>query len=195
MFIGLSRGGSTYIRWGRNTCDKGEIVYNGVAVAKQGSNPICLPNYDQSNNDISMQNVPPVCDFDPADRASIEGESQELTPVGVRHDNNIQSRLLCALCFLPSLPVPTVIVGTQLCPKIGECRLDYYGQLVTTASDYICVDLERGIAMQLPEGDFTAPSFAYLLQSVNTDCQGSMLSCAAGRRFEEVPCAVCTRVS
>jgi hypothetical protein len=168
-----------------------------VAVARQGSNPICLPNYDQSNDDISLKNVPPVFDFDPPGRASIEGESQELSPVGVRHDNNIQSRLLCALCFLPNLPVPTLIVGTHVCPKTGEWRLEYYGQLVTTASDYICVDLDRAIAMQNPEGtvDITTPSFAYLLQSVDTDCQGSMFTCAAGRRFEEIPCAVCTRVS
>lgn len=191
-------GGSTYIRWGRNTCDKGEVVYNGVAVARQGSNPICLPNYDQSNDDVSMKNVPPVFDFDMPTRANIEGESQNLSLVGVRHDNNIQSRLLCALCFLPNLPAPTLIVGTHLCPKVGVWRLEYYGQLVTTASDYICLDLERGLRIQRPEGDVdlgTTSSFAYLTQPVKADCQGSMLSCTGGRRFEEIPCAVCTRVS
>ena len=164
-------------------------------MASQGSNPICLPNYDQSNNDISLTNVPPAFDFDPPGRASIEGESQQLSPVGVRHDNDTQSRLLCALCFLPTLPPPTLIVGTHVCPKIGVWRLEYYGQLVTTASDTICVDLEK--AMQPPgeKEDIAAPSFAYLVQSVNADCQGSMFSCAAGRRFEEIPCAVCSRVS
>ena len=166
-------------------------------MAKQGSNPICLPNYDQSNDGISLKNIPPVFNFDLPSRASIEGESQKLSPVGVRHDNNIQSRLLCSLCFLPNLPAPTLIVGTHRCPKVGVWRLEYYGQLVTTSSDYICVDLEK--VMQHPEenGDLhTTPSFAYLLQSVNADCQGlSMLSCAAGRRFKEIPCAICTRVS
>ena len=196
IFIGLSNGGgNTYIRWGRNTCDKGEVVYNGVAVAREGSNPICLPNYDQSNDDISLKNVPPVFDFDLPGRASIEGESQNLSLVGIRHDNNIQSRLLCALCFLPSLPAPTLIVGTHRCPKVGVWRLEYYGQLVTTASDYICVDLEKVMQRPGENGDLTTSSFAYLLQSVSADCQGSMFSCAAGRRFEEIPCAVCTRVS
>ena len=195
IYIGLSYGGgNTYIRWGRNTCDKGEVVYNGVAVARQGSNPICLPNYDQSNDDISLKNVPPVFDFDVPGRASIEGMSQTLSPIGVRRDNNLQSSLFCALCFLPNLPAPSLIVGTHRCPKVGVWRLEYYGQLVTSSSDYICVDIEK-VTRPPGGGDDTTPSFAYLLQSVNADCQGSSLGCASGKRFEEIPCAICTRVS
>ena len=197
--IGLSyNGGSTYIRWGMNTCEGGQVVYNGVAVARQGTNPICLPNYDQSNDDISLKNVPPVFDFDQTGRASIEAESQTLSPVGVRQDNNVQSNLLCALCFLPNLATPTLIVGTHRCPNIGTWRMEYYGQLVTTSSDYICVDLERTTPQppEAVESELTSPNFAYLLQPVNADCQGSpTLGCPAGSRFEEIPCAICTRVS
>ena len=164
-------------------------------MAGQGSNPICLPNYDQRNNDISLRNVPPVFDFDVPGRASIEGANQTLSPIGVRHDNNIQSSLFCALCFLSNLPAPSLIVGTRRCPKIGVWRLEYYGQLVTTSSDFICVDLEKAMQRPAARDDVATPSFAYLLQSVNADCQGSALGCASGKRFEELPCAICTRVS
>lgn len=198
---GGSGGGSTYIRWGRNTCEKAEVIYNGIAVASSGSNPICLPKYDQSNSGISLKNVPPVFDFDVAGRASIEGRSKELTPVGVKHDHYVHSSLLCALCFLPGLPAPTVIIGTHRCPKLGEWRLEYYGQLVTgyygTGSDYICVDLEKAAQRPGPGHRYvrTGQSFAYLLHPVNTDCHGEPAGCPSGKRFEEIPCAVCTRVS
>ena len=167
-------------------------MYNGVAVAKQGSNPICLPDYDESNNNISLRNVPPVFDFDVSSRASIDTRSTKLAPVGVRHDSNVNSLLYCALCFLPNLPAPTLIVGTDHCPKIGTWRLEYYGQLVTgsvSGSDFFCADLER-----ITPSSVNSRSFAYILNSVNSDCQGTSSGCTRGR-FEEIPCAICTRTS
>lgn len=164
-----------------------------MAVAKQGSNPICLPEYDQSNNNISLRNVPPVFDFDVPGRAIIDARSTELAPVGVRHDANVNSTLYCALCFLPNLPVPTLIVGTDRCPKSGTWRLEYYGQLVTgsvSGSDFFCADLER-----ITQGSAGSKSFAYILNSVSVECQGTSPGCTQGRRFEEIPCAICTRIS
>ena len=204
--IGTSfRGGNTYIHWGRNSCEGAEVVYNGVAVAALGSNPICLPKYNQDNDtdDISLTNVPPVFDFDAPERARVDLSNKELTPVGVREDSLVVSTLLCALCFLPNLPAPTVIIGTDVCPLIGEWRLEYYGQLVTgstSGGDFICADVER--ARQAPppittDGDDVGnqiSSFAYFIYSVSADCQGTSPGCPAGQRFDEIPCAVCTRV-
>ena len=161
-------------------------------MARQGSSPICLPEYDQSNNGTSLKNVPPVFDFDEAGRESIDRSNTELNPVGVRNDDDITSVLRCALCFLPNLPAPTLIAGTHECPKTGVWRREYYGQLVTpsaSGSDVICANLPQVTQHQ----QTTNQTFAYLLSSVSADCQGISPGCPQGKMFEEIPCALCTR--
>ena len=163
-----------------------------MAVARQGSNPICLPEYDRSNDNISFRNVPPVFYFDVDDRENITTKSQELTPVGVRNDRFITSTMRCALCFLPNLPAPTLIVGTSVCPKIGTWRREYYGQLVTgsvSGGDFICADLAK-----VTKPNSSGESFAYLFSSVSADCQGASTGCPSENRFDEIPCALCTRI-
>ncbi|XP_076463032.1 short-chain collagen C4-like [Babylonia areolata] len=178
--IGMKRGGSTYIRWGRKSCPAdtdAKLVYTGIVGGKRytekgsGTNPLCLtlePKYDGREK--------------PATNGYLYGSEYE----GIKGLHNHE--VPCSVCHTND-PSTIMVPGTTVCPS--GWTIQYSGFLASNyfnffATQFLCVD-GKPEALNASKVD----SNGVLFYAVVSKC-GS-LPCPPYVADKVVTCVVCSK--
>jgi len=188
--------GTTYVRWGRTTCNNGaEVVYKGYIAGGMynkmgsGSNLLCLHQTPQWG-----RTVPGVQGY-----SGLYGSEYRIhDPYGRNapfsyenlggQDDLLCQDALCVVCLVPKSTHTLMIPGRQDCG--AGLNLEYKGYLMSAyrvdhPGDYICVDE----APEVREGG-KSDTLQNLLYPVEVTC--GTLPCSQFPNGNEVTCAVCS---
>jgi len=154
LYFKVADGDSTYVRWGRTTCNSGStVLYKGFMAgsvwndAGSGANYLCLPmDLQFSNYIVGRQNFSGSLygvQYNLMEGYNINNKPFSFENVGGQ-DLNFQDAL-CAVCHI-NRSTTVMIPGRQDCGKnITHWKVEYKGYLMSTRfnqqrSEYICVD-------------------------------------------------------
>ncbi|XP_052216843.1 uncharacterized protein LOC127834821 [Dreissena polymorpha] len=188
-------GGSTYIRWGRTTCDgtnatlvyagyMGGSDYHGVS-SSAGGNYLCLsssPQWDYSTTTEDNKVLITGVEY----RFNPHHDSDLATFLG-QNLNGIQAP--CAVCLLPSATSLMIPGRTDCYPGWNK---EYSGYIVTGlpgeahATEYVCLD--RRPEAIVGTGNREAINMMYFVEA---HCQ-SGLECPPYENGRELACVVCS---
>ncbi|XP_067932883.1 uncharacterized protein [Watersipora subatra] len=136
-----SGGGSSYIRWGRKSCDNSsELLYTGLAAGHYfgheggSSEYTCLPSKPEYNSYLA------------GDQGNYIYGAEYQTSSNIcssrMHDQNVP----CSRCYLPSRSTTIMIPAKRTCPT--SWNKEYEGYLMSghhtqkRAYSYVCMDKE-----------------------------------------------------
>ena len=185
---GQTRGGVTYIRWGRSVCPSTtgtQLVYKGRAAGSWfatrggGANKLCVPDNPQYLSYASGYQ-------DSGYLYGAEYEAWHGQPFTYMHQRNVP----CAVCYTSSRETLLMIPARTSCPS--SWTREYYGYLMTERprhsyrSLFECVDIyPESVAGSIGNEN------GALFYHVETTCTG--LPCPPFVGGREVTCTVCTR--
>lgn len=199
LHLQLAAGGSTYVRWGRTTCNTGStVLYKGFVVgsvwndAGSGANYLCLPLDLQIGNTVAgRQNYSGSLygvQYNFLEGYAVNDKPFSFANVGGQNLNFMDA--LCAVCYSATSSTNVMIPGRQDCGKNNaDWKVEYKGYLMSTTfnqkrSEYICVD-------EAPEAQAssTENKLGGALAPVQLGC--GILPCS-DIDANEVTCAVCS---
>lgn len=197
----VAAGGSTYIRWGRTSCDTpgAVLVYEGYTGSSYYSHQgggvdfVCLPSRPQFGRDTNetksgafmvgteFQNAYLHHVFDTSNAGTNSGPVKDL----VDHD------MPCAVCMAPNTAASITIPGRNECLGDDNWMHQYSGFLMSShytehTSTFICVD---GAPEVRPGGGLDHNGATLFLVSIHC---GS-LPCPPYEQGRELTCVVCSR--
>lgn len=186
-----NRGGTTYIRWGRTTCNDvegTELLYSGFAAgsffneAGGGSNHLCLTNTPDTGP------LPVEATLDPGRDHVYGAEYETLTSPLPSLRELDQMNVPCAACYAAQRSAKIMIPGTINCPS--SWTREYYGYIMTeraqSRNSYECMDTN---AEAIPNSGLNADGALFFFSEIM--CNN--IYCPPYTNGIELVCVVCTK--
>jgi len=200
LYCNVADAGSSYIRWGRQTCrDNAVVVYKGYVAGPYyqetggSSKQLCISERPQYGNSLDGDQGTGNLWGTQLRISSYDKANKLFSKVNNGGNSLYNIYPVCALCYVPNSSDNFMIPGRQDCGEGNtQYNLEYKGYLMSGNNAYqriepICVD-------EAPEsrGQAVGNDYSNLIYAIQYKDACKSLPCPEFTNDKEVTCSVCS---